>query len=39
MERYKMFNISEARLLHSLRVAKMGYNIMRKFDPNNAHLA
>lgn len=39
MERYKMFNISEKRLLHSLRVAKMAYNIMLKNDPSIAHLA
>lgn len=39
MERYKMFNISEKRLQHSLRVAKMCYNVMKKFYPELANIA
>lgn len=39
LERYKMFNISEKRLQHSLRTAKLCYNIMQKNCPANAHLA
>ncbi len=39
MERYKMFNISDSRLQHSLRVAKLCYNIMQKNNPELANVA
>lgn len=36
---YKLFNISEKRILHSLRTAKMAFNVMMKNEPKLAHLA
>lgn len=37
--RYKLFNLSDNRILHSLRMARMAYILMQNNNPQQAHLA